>query len=303
MIVRGVRPASDLVAQAVINVTPEDPGAEWVAGSYAEGAEVWKATTHLVYKSAIPSNTDDPEAGVLKDPQTWVAVRPTNAYAMLNDVVSQQTEYADEIVLTYDSSGSGQIASGAAVYNVDADEVEIQVTTPSLGVVHTETIVLNDYTNITGLYSYRYAPFLKRNTAFFDTWGVYSNAAVTVTIRKTGGTAKCGKLIIGENINFGTLLAGVESETKNIGSTRSVDGVRQYVSDGYRKTITGLIGIDTADSDYVSKTVGETLGEIPIGISVDSRYDSLQTFGVMSTTHVWLPTTRQKARFKVVSAI
>lgn len=302
MIVRGVRPASDLIDQAVINVTPEDPGTEWVAGTYNTGDEVWKSSTHLVYRSAIDGNTDDPEIGVTKDPQTWVVIRSTNAYAMLNDIVAEQTEYADEIVLTYDSSSIDEIASGVALYNVDADEVQVVVTSGG-SQVYDNTIVLNDYSNITGLYAYRYAPFLMRNTAFFDTWGTYVDAIVTVTIRKTGGTAKCGKLIVGENIAFGTLLAGAQTETKNIGATRTVNGQRQYVSEGVKKTIRGTIGIDTADADYVAKTVGDTLGNVAIGVSVDSRYDSMQTFGVISTTHVWLPTSRQKATFKVVSAV
>lgn len=302
MIVRGVVPASRLEDFAVTNITPEDPGTQWVAGTYNLGDEVWKSTTNLVYRSAIASNTDDPEVGVTKDPQTWVVVRPTNGYAMFSDVVSEQTEFPDIITVTYDSTATFQIASGVALYNVEADEIEVTVTSGG-SEIYNSIISLKDYSNVTNLYRFRYAPFLLRNTAFFDSWGIWTNAIVTVEIRKTGGTAKCGKIIIGEHVDFGTLLAGAQSETKNIGRTAVLDGKRQYISEGFKKTINAVIGINTSDADFIAKKVGEEIGDMAIGVSVDARYDSMQTYGVISMQSVWLPAIKQKANFRVVSAV
>lgn len=304
MIVRAIVPADDLKEQVVTSVAPEDDTDEWVAGTYTEGQERWLASTHSVYRCAVASTTENPADSVANATGAWAYLRPTNAYKMFSDSVYEQTVSPTTITLTYDSSGADEFVDSACFFNLAASSIEVWCTSVIAGgEFFRERKEMIDYSRITDLYEYRRGSIQPRLTSFYPQWMQYSDTIVNIEIANSGGDVKVGKVIVGNNFNVGSLEAGAQSTTRTIGKTRTVNGIRQFVASGIRKSITGVVAIESGRADYVSTTVGSKLGAVPVGVSADSRYDSMQTYGVLSMTLTWMPNIIwQKASFKVESA-
>jgi len=290
------------ITGSTTNINPEDPGTEWVSGPFNTGEEAWSANTHLVYKSAIDANNDDPEIGVIADPPTWTVARPTNRHAMYSDVIQEQTAFADLIENTYDSSGSIGFVNSVAIFGMEANEIQIIATSATFGGEFlNETISLTDNSPIINRFQYRYAPFIFRVNGFGSVFTSYSDTLVTVRIKNTGGTAKAGKVVIGENLNLGSALAGVTYEPKVTGRTIVTNGKTEYITESVQQTIRGQVKIETVDSGVVASAIGRKVGANPVAFSFDDRYDVLQTYGIVSTKHSWNPQTAQRVSVKAVS--
>lgn len=291
------------IAGTQTNITPEDPGTEWVAGTYTQGQERWKSTTHTVYRVAASSTEDDPEDGVLLDPPTWVAIRPTNEYAMYSDVIQEQTEFPDLIETTYDSSTSDLFANSVAVFGAVGTEIEIEASSAIFGgVFYNDSISLTDNSLIINRYRYRYFGFSFKQTGFSVEFTSFSDAIVTVRIKNTGSTAKVGKIVIGENLVLGEALAGVTYEPKVIGRTvTDSDKKVRYITDSVQQIIRGDMKVDTSSSGIIASAMGRRIGADPVPISIDTRYEVLQTYGIITTRHNWNPANAQRVSYKATS--
>ena len=292
----------DIRDTATTNITPEDPGTQWAAGTYAKGDEVWLASTHLVYRSSVDGNTDDPLVGVESDPKTWVAIRPTNGFAMYSDVIQEQTEFSDEIEVVFDSTSFSLFANSVAVFGAVGTEIQIVAESVTFGgQFFTETISLIDNSMIVNRWQYRYAPFLYRQTAFSTAFTSYPDAVITVRVVNTGSTAKLGKIVIGENLVLGEALAGVSYEPKVTGRTVTTDGKTEYITESVQQIIRGEMKVNTSESGIVAAAIGKKIGATPVPISIDTRYEVLQTLGVLTTRHNWNPALAQRVSFKATS--
>ena len=84
------------------SATVEDPGRLWVAGeSYAEREEVWRPTTHKVYRSATAGVSNTPPED---DATRWQARRATNLWAQFDARVASATKLPSPYTVTLKSN-------------------------------------------------------------------------------------------------------------------------------------------------------------------------------------------------------
>lgn len=209
----------------------------WSPGSYALGAKVRDAT-HVAYESLVAANT-----AALTDPSKWLKLGATNRWAMFDDRNNTQTVHAEEIVVVLSPRA---IAQGLLLGNVDATEIGIAVTVPKLGVVYREAASLVVSTSNSSFFRWAFNR-IKRRTLFLSlSLPIFFNGAVTVSIRRPGGTAKCGMCLIGPTVEPGPTLVGLSTEIKDYSTTIfAADGSSDTIARGYRKLQSMDVSIDT----------------------------------------------------------
>lgn len=161
----------------------------WSSGTtYAIDNRVIK--NHKIWESLQNSNTNhDPE----EVGSTWWAFYSyTNAWKMFDAKVGSQTTNSNTITLEL---LPGRIA-GATFLNVAANEISIVMTDPLEGEVYNEIHSMIDNSPVIDLYTYFFEP-IRQSKNLFVALPVFGDATVDIVIDYTGGTAKCGELVLG----------------------------------------------------------------------------------------------------------
>lgn len=181
---------------------------EWTAGTYNTGDQRYVGTT-LYEVVASPSTTDEPTAGVLADPPTWIEVGAINRFKMFDFIIGDATEQTSgNIVVTIDSGSD--IINGVSLFGLVGTSVQVVVTDATEGVVYDETQDLNDYVGINNWYDYFFLPYEQNTSAIFTDLPAYIGADVTVTVSSGGGDTAVGELVLGRIKDLGITLADFE---------------------------------------------------------------------------------------------
>jgi len=188
---------------------------EWTAGTYNTGVQRYVGTA-LYEVVASPSTSDEPTAGALKDPPTWIKVGEINRFKMFSGVLFEQTENPETIEVTIDP---GVVVNAVALFNLSGNTVTVTVDDPVEGEVYSRTQSLLDNSSVVDWYSYFFEPItLKSDIAFLDL-PAYGSATTTVTVDAGEATAKVGELVIGSQriiglTNYGTSVGIVDYSVK-----------------------------------------------------------------------------------------
>lgn len=154
---------------------------------------------HKIYQSSEASNTGNypPDS-----PSKWTDRGSTNRWKMLDGEASTQTENTDSIVIAIQP---GKRISGLVIENVSA--IEVNVTANSGGTeLLNEDYVMADYSGITDFYLYLQGNFPQKKALAILEKTFPTDIIFTITISKTGGIAKCGMLVIEQQLSIGELL-------------------------------------------------------------------------------------------------
>lgn len=210
-----IRPTTIGDAQFVSsNITEDDYPVYSAVTTYAKGDRVIVLSVHLVYESVVDSNLGNDPLDTTADPAKWVKVGATNRWSMFTDPISRQSSVAEEIVTTI---APGRI-NAIAFFNLDATEIELTLTDPVEGVVYTNTIDLNDSAAITDWYSYFFEPITrKKDVSLFDL-PAYGAAELEIRVKAPGGTAKCGRVVVGLQKDIGLTKWGAQFSIINYSS-------------------------------------------------------------------------------------
>jgi hypothetical protein len=172
----------------------------WTAGTYNTGVQRYVGTT-LYEVVATPSTTDEPTAGAIKDPPSWVAVGSINRFKMFDFSIGQATTKASPIEVTITP---GEVINAVALFEVTgATTVQVEVNDPTDGLVYDETRTLADYTGIANWYDYFFAPYELDVDAVFLDLPAYFGAAITITITGSGNVS-VGECILGRQRVYGS---------------------------------------------------------------------------------------------------
>lgn len=223
------------------NVAPEEL-AVWTAGTYDLGAQVQdtRTTPHVMYESLIADNISDPAIGI-----GWKNNGVTNQWAMFDNIVSSQTENAESIVVEVDSGRCDSLA----LFMLDATEVTVELTKDS-EVIFTETVDLN-LDPSTSWSDYFNEEFNFRSD-MFTMFPIYFETSLKVTITKTGGTAKCGHLVVGRGTYIGQSKWGVSPGIMDFSRKERNDFGQAYLNVGdYAKRMDIDVNIRTGSFDIV----------------------------------------------------
>lgn len=169
---------------------------------------VTDAGIHKNYESLKNANVGNyPPGNSAGDTPWWLEISATNRWKVFDAKVGSQASQASsmEYVLA-----PGLIDS-IALLNLDATSVGIVVTDPLEGEVYSKTFDLISTVAVTDWYSYFFEPIVRatdlvRTDIASPDLPPYSAATVAITITNTGGTAKCGEIVVGLKRGIGQLL-------------------------------------------------------------------------------------------------
>lgn len=194
---------------------------EWTSGTYNNGDEVKVSADKMKYKfSGIDGATSSVTPSL--DPTQWVKA-PLNSHAMFFNTISSQTENADTIEVSFDAINIDSIS----FFNVECSEITITMTDNTTSTVfYNETFDMT-YDDLADFGDYLFSErelrdFLESRLTeaemqsvinamsdvelldrFTATPPLYYDANIQITISNTGGTAKCGYLVIGRQRDLG----------------------------------------------------------------------------------------------------
>lgn len=180
---------------------PENDYAAWSSmTTYAEGDRVILTSTHRIYESLQGANLN-------KNPVTettfWVEVGPTNRWAVFDTSVSTQTAQSTNITYTLEP---GIAINSLAILNLtDADEINIQITSPSSGspgIVYTETVDLGLTSPFSDWYNWFFGIRSRPSQYIVTNLPIYTDGIFEIEI--LGGTdLAVGVILIGQQQRFG----------------------------------------------------------------------------------------------------
>jgi hypothetical protein len=92
--------------------------------------------------------------------------------------------------------------------NVEADEIEVTVTDPTAGVVHSETISTTDNSQVSNWWRWFFLPIVRQSNFVRLDLPSYRNATIKIEFTNTGDTVKVGEIVIGTKKHIGRLRYG-----------------------------------------------------------------------------------------------
>lgn len=210
-------------ADITSNVPFPDTGeVAWTAGTYNAGDERYVGTT--IYR-ALTTTDDEPTAGELATPATWLDIGEVNRFKMFDGFNQTQTENADSIVVTFDYRA---LKTALALFFVEANTVNVTVTSVrGGGEVYNVTQSALDRSGVTNWWTFFKVRRGVKRSFFFDDLPAYTDSVVTVTIENTGSIAKCGNLVIGYPVDLGITL-----DKQFVPSTRDTS---RYIEDKFER--------------------------------------------------------------------
>jgi hypothetical protein len=158
-------------------------------------------TAHRTFQSLVGSNVGNP----LTDATKWLATGSTNRWKMFDGAVQSQTENANSIAVELQATGR---VDSVALFNVSGVSATVTMTDATDGVVFDETFSLVSTNGITDWFAYFFEPIERLADLYVGDMPPYANAAIDVTISDTGGTAKCGALVMGLSKQIGVTQYG-----------------------------------------------------------------------------------------------
>jgi hypothetical protein len=267
------RPADVIGAGAGLvysNVTIVEPTYS-TSTTYAKDDKVYDPATHSVYQSLIASNVNKAPT----DTTAWTPRGATNRWAMLDQYNNTQTSNPDEVLLVLSPQA---ISQGLYLGNLFADEVRISVVDKVEGRVYGETKSLVELNSGSSFFNWAFKRIKRKDYFLTLRLPVYANALVTISLRKIGGTAKCGMCAIGPVEEFGPTLRGLSTEGKDYSSTTfNFDGTSSTVIRPYAKRMSCDVMVDNDQIDYLQARLFE-IRQKPV-VWVGGPYGSTAVYG------------------------
>jgi hypothetical protein len=179
------------------------------------GTHTALATLHNVYEALEATTGDAPPIS----PVQWALADATNRWRMHSGVVSSQTSNVDVINNTYKIDGR---ANAVVLLNINGASAQVVMTDTVDGVVFDETKSGISLSGINDFYKWYFEPPSRiSELAFFDLPN-YTGAEIQIIITDTGGTALCGALVIGNNMDMGHTFYGMGMSIQDF-SVKDVD--------------------------------------------------------------------------------
>jgi hypothetical protein len=249
--------------------TSLDPAAYDVAHTYASGDQATSGES--IYQSLVGGNTGN----AVTDTTKWVRVGAINRMKMFDQKVGSQTLNADtiEVVVT-----PGQAIDVVALRNLDGFFATVEQSTVADGVIYSKTVDLD--TPVLDWFDYWFSPITRTTEALFTGLLPYSDATTTVTVDNTGGTAKCGELLMGLALTPGNTESGVQDGIDDY-SVIAPDqfGVRDIIERDYADNMSLTVWVDSLRSPVLKRFLTLNRAKPILVIASASRPDA-QVYGL-----------------------
>lgn len=234
------------------NIVENDQPAWAIGTTYAAEAKV--IDEHRRYESIAGSNVGNkPNVTPLK----WLDLGATNRYRAFDKTINDQAERSDNIEYVIDHAGNA--IDSIALFNLDAASVRIEVTDDNDALVYDKAYQLIDNTDITNWSDYFFSPVgVTAKELVVTDIPPYGTAESTVTITKTGSTAKVGQVILGRVNPLGVSLFGTSISIEDFSrKERDAFGNAIIVQRAFAQMVDYDVKINTSDARRVQNTLAE----------------------------------------------
>jgi len=245
--------------------------------TYAQNAIVYDPVTYLKYQSLTANNTGK----ALTDTTAWTPLlNVVNRWLMFDQYNNTQTSNAEEIIVVLTPKA---LAQGVYIGNADASEVRISCYDPTEGVVYRENqnLIISD--SGSSFYNWCFKRIRKKSYAVSVSLPPYSGALVTITLKKPGGTAKCGMCVVGPLVDIGLSQYGLSREIKDYSTVNfNFDGTSNVVKRNFAK----IMDVDVVvDNDYVDSIIESLEGyrQKPVAWIGTAAYGSACLYGTYTS--------------------
>lgn len=176
---------------------------EWVAGTYSTGTQRYVGED-LYEVVADPSTADEPTAGAQADPPSWLRIGKINRFKMFDGILGNATLQSGGTVDF--TVVPGELITGVALFEVQANTVQVIVTDDISGEVYNRTMDLTSTVGVGTWYQYFYEPIERRTEVLFSDLPSFPNATVRVVVEKSTGDVQIGEVFMGRLRTLGVTL-------------------------------------------------------------------------------------------------
>lgn len=294
-------------SSAQSNIPYPDAGAGeilWTAGTYNTGDKrVFNGSIYEVIAS--PSTTDSIEAGLLKSPPSWVFVKPANFYAALRNENDFSSSYADLVQYEFTADG---IASAAAFFGVDGNEVNVKVVNDAVNPVAPHEIYnitqsTIDNSDIFDWWPYLTIPPERAETIYFNDMPEEIGSTITMTVNNSGGTASLENVVVGELVDLGVTLSGMTPQLRS--TSRFIDdafGNRTTISRGSVRELEATVKYPTSKHDYIYRRI-ERMNDITTAWAGTSKFSTSVVLGTGEASFELYPYELSDATYSITRYI
>lgn len=217
----------------------------------------------------------------LDTPLWWKEVSSTNRWKAFDQAVGLQTSQATSI--TYKLT-PGEVFDSIAFLNMDAVQIQVVLTDPVAGEVYNETFdllttVVTGASEVYDWYSYFFSSYFRTTDKAIFGIPPYLNGVLDITITYTGGTAKCGGIVLGLQTTIGgtqySPSIGIHDYSTKEANT---DGIYQIVERAYSKRMTCDVAVLAALVDGVQGLLASYRAQAIVWVASET-YTSMIIYG------------------------
>lgn len=246
---------------------------EWVAGSYAIGAEVIRASLHRVFRCAAARTASDtlpPE----QDVQNWQDVRSTKRWLPLGPVHRADGKLVYQSIALTSTTGDIEYdflmryANSVALFGLRGASWSMEVFANATGTVPVKTIEGSIKTPATGYWDYAYGQRRFNDRVVVRDLPIYPAARVRIKIMATGAQERrvsqieVGKLRFLPGVTWGTVVNGVKRSPRAYSYRKEeADGTSTTVLYGSTYDMSGVIMLAGAGEDNALSQLRALLGK------------------------------------------
>ena len=241
------------------------------------GTERIVTSTHRVYQVVDPAGTtDDPLVGIVAVPPTWVNVRPTNKFAMFDNVNSTQSEETTQLITEFEF---GVVTDSVAGFNIaDVDNINVTVTDPVEGEVFNVDVDMNDTSKINGFWEWHFIPINKKREFVVLNLPYFSDATIKLTA--DGTDIKFGNLIIGNETILGATKIGSSLQILDFSRKETDDFGNTVVTPGRNSKLVDFdVNVPIDDVGFVFNTLSDLTTTPSVWSGTDEVDDPTLAFG------------------------
>lgn len=292
-------------AMLTSNIPEPDTGeVVWVAGTYSTGDEVISLSTHRKYKSAVDSNTVDPDSETYDDKgigANWVIIGSSNRFAMFDGVIGRQSTQDNQIVIEINTVAP---LDSVSVFNVYGTLAEITLTDPVAGVVYNQSVDLRDNTAVVDYYEYFYEPIIEVTEFALNDLPIYPAAIMKIDITAIG-LVSVGELAIGKQFFIGDTQRGTAwNPSSNSRRERDEFGNFYILKRRSSDYLDYKIQIDRARLPLIKRTLSALIDEPCVWFGTDDVSDGTFVYGYYKDLRlIWNGPTRDDMSLTVEGLI
>ncbi|MGV7210505.1 hypothetical protein ACLB1G_21940 [Oxalobacteraceae bacterium A2-2] len=182
------------------------------------------------------------------DTTYWGKVSARNAWKMFDEFNNTATENPESITVVL---APGAICRGALLV-VEGSSLEVSMTDPVDGLVHSQTQSLLVSNSGSSYYNWMFNRIVRRKVAIALGLPPYARGQITITIRNPGGIAKCSMCRIGPVLDVGLSQYGISRGIKDYSAvTIAPTGEDATVVRGFARTMSLDILVPNGEVDTV----------------------------------------------------